>query len=389
MLTRAVIRQPALVSRALSTSTLLAASQSGSSPRGPPRHGTSLPLRSGAPPHLLTLASLSVPQLSALLTSASTFKQLYKSGSHRSIRQTLGGRTVALLFSKRSTRTRISAESGTALLGGHAMFLGSNDVQLGVNESLKDSAIVMSSMVDGIFARVDKHEEVETLAKHSTVPIINALCDLYHPLQILADLLTLSETYSPPPSPLQLSTDRRAQSNLYNHLSRADPLAALNGLKVAWVGDTNNITNELMVTLPRLGVKMGVAAPKGYDKVDERVWARVTEAGTEGMITLTNDPAEALQDADVVVTDTWISMGQEEEKAARLAAFSGFQVTSALVDPHAKPDWKFMHCLPRKPQEVDDEVFYGPRSLVFPEAENRKWTAMAVFDMLIGQGRLP
>jgi len=259
---------------------------------------------------------------------------------------------------------------------------------MGVNESLEDTARVVGSMVDGIMARVNRHEEVATLAKYSPVPVINALCDLYHPTQILADLLTLHEAYSPPSTITELP-QHKAHSTLQARIDdTVDPLASLQGKKVAWVGDTNNIINEMMVTLPRLGMEVSVASPKGYDQVDERVWNRVVEAGTEGKIHRTNSPEEALKDADIVVTDTWISMGQETEKAERLKAFAGYQLTNSLINPHAKKDWKFMHCLPRKQEEVDDEVFYGPRSLVFPEAENRKWTTIACFDMLFGRWRI-
>ncbi|NXD32600.1 OTC protein, partial [Spelaeornis formosus] len=264
----------------------------------------------------------------------------------------LYGQTIALIFNKRSTRTRVASETATKLLGGHPMFLGGQDIQLGVNETLADSAKVISSMADGFMARVGAHEEIEELAQHSRVPVVNALSDLYHPTQILADLLTLFEHYS----------------------------GYLKGKKIAWVGDTNNISNELLVTLPRFGAEFAIASPKGYDKVDPRVWAKVEEAQTQSLVTLTNSPAEALKDADVVVTDTWISMGQEEEKAARLKAFSGYQITNEMVnEAGAKDSWVFLHCLPRKQEEVNDEVFYGDRSLVFPEAENRKWTILSVF----------
>ncbi|OCF41389.1 ornithine carbamoyltransferase [Kwoniella heveanensis CBS 569] len=322
--------------------------------------------RTTPPPHLLTLADLSTGQITTLLQNAMAMKHVFKTIHPKALIGSLDRRTIALLFSKRSTRTRVASETSVEALGGHPMFLGKDDIQLGVNETLEDTARVVGSMVDGIMARVGGHHEIETLAKHSPVPIVNALSDLYHPTQILADLLTLIETYAPvPPPPSQQERDPNS----------------LNGKKVAWIGDTNNITNELLVTLPRFGMDFRLAAPEGYNKVDPRVWARVTEAGTENLVKLTTKPAEALTDADIVVTDTWISMGQEQEKAERLQAFKGYQITNKMVtDAGANADWKFLHCLPRKQEEVDDEVFYGPRSLVFPEAENRKWTIMACFE---------
>ncbi|WWC86105.1 uncharacterized protein L201_000976 [Kwoniella dendrophila CBS 6074] len=336
----------------------------------------------GKPPHLITLADLSPNQIRTLIQNALAMKYIYKNVSPRALISTLDRRTIGLLFSKRSTRTRVASESSIQALGGHPMFLGKDDIQLGVNETLQDSAIVIGSMTDGIMARVGPHSDIETLAKYSPVPIINALSDLYHPTQILADIMALHEHYSPKPEPPQPAEGEGSHTSILKYFqSSIDPLESLKGKKVAWVGDSNNISNELLVTLPRLGMEFSLAAPKGYDKVDERVWKRVTEAGTESLVKLTNSPSEALENADVVVTDTWISMGQEEEKVQRLKAFEGYQITNKMVtEAKAKENWKFMHCLPRKQEEVDDEVFYGPRSLVFPEAENRKWTIMACFE---------
>jgi ornithine carbamoyltransferase len=252
----------------------------------------------------------------------------------------------------------VASESATALLGGHPLFLGSNDIQLGVNETLYDTSRVVSSMVDGIFARVGPHSDIETLSANSAVPVINALSDLYHPTQILADLLTLIETYSNP--------------------FVAPSLSSLSGLKIAWIGDSNNILNDMLLSFPRLNIDLSIATPKGYG-LDQSVLdlsATCTKAeGGKGKISHTHDPLEAVSDADVVVTDTWcaavgpadlrgpvtparrISMGQEEEYDRRIRDFSGFQITSEMMKRGgAKPDWKFMHCLPRKQQEVDDEV---------------------------------
>lgn len=334
------------------------------------------------PPHLLTLADYSAEEIASLVQAALAFKLVAKKWGPALLPKTLQDRTVALMFSKRSTRTRVASETSVALLGGHAMFLGSQDIQLGVNESLRDTATVVGSMVDGIMARVKGHDEVETLAKYSPVPVVNALSDLYHPTQILADLLTLVEMYHPDLSTLTENTDsaRNVFGLVSSRTRQIDIPALLKGKKFAYVGDTNNMSNEFIVSLPRMGLQVAVASPEGYNKVDPVVWKRVTDAGMEKNIQLTTDPKVALKDADLVVTDTWISMGQEEETAKRLQAFKGYQLTNELIESSgAKKDWKFMHCLPRHKDEVDDEVFYGPRSVVFPEAENRKWTILAVF----------
>ncbi|BGP56026.1 hypothetical protein JCM8202_005170 [Rhodotorula sphaerocarpa] len=342
------------------------------------------------PPHLLTLADLTVPQIQSLINSAFAFKKHYKSiavpeagriagaqvetgdaaSSAAAKGKPLTDKTVALMFSKRSTRTRISSETAISMLGGHPMFLGSSDIQLGVNESLYDTSRVVSSMVDGIFARVGHHSEVETLAKHSSVPVINALSHLYHPCQILADLQTLLEFRQP------FTSD----------------LASLEGLTIAWVGDSNNILNEMMVTYPRMGVNLQIATPKGYDlepEVVERANEGIKQEGGKGKIIYTNDPAEAVKNANVITTDTWISMGQEEESAKRMKDFAGYQVTNELLSRGgAAKDALFMHCLPRHNEEVDDQVFYGDQSVVFQEAENRKWTALAVFDAFVGKWKV-
>lgn len=341
------------------------------------------------PPHLLTLADLSPAQIESLLKSAIELKQACRAsslalpasqrkqlGGDSPVEQSLKGKSVAIIFSKRSTRTRVASETSVATLGGHPLFLSPADIQLGVNESLYDTAKVVSSMVDGIMARVGSHDEVELLAKNSSVPVVNALSARYHPTQILADLQTMLEV-------LPTSSSSSVSSNL----------ASLAGLKVAWVGDSNNILNDMLVAYPRLGINLAVATPKGkaYER-DELVWGTMqdglaqlaknpTRGISSGHVSWTNDPLEAVKDADVIVTDTWISMGDEAQKEQRLRDFAGFQVTEELARKGgAKPDWKFMHCLPRKSDEVDDQVFYSDRSVVFPEAENRKWTIMAIFE---------
>lgn len=228
----------------------------------------------------------------------------------------------------------------------------------------------------------------QLLAKESDVPVLNALSARYHPTQILADLQTMIED---PLLSVKMASTKSA-SGSFSSASELGILSPLQGLKVAWVGDSNNILADMLVAYPRLGIHLAVAAPKGYER-DEVVWGtmqdglKASTAWSKGDVTWTNDPREAVKDADVVVTDTWISMGDEASKEQRLRDFAGFQVTEALCKG-AKPDWKFMHCLPRKSNEVDDEVFYGPRSIVFPEGENRRWTIQALVDRMIGRWAL-
>jgi ornithine carbamoyltransferase len=332
------------------------------------------------------MADLTGPQILRLVNHAHYLKQVSlpwlspqsqgkKNARLRMPSQSLFNQTIALIFSKRSTRTRISAETAAVLLGGRALFLGREDIQLGVNESPRDTARVIGGMCQGIFARVGGHEEIEELANHSPVPVLNALSSLWHPTQILADILTLHEhahlfeaTPNSPSAPNK-------------------PLATLRPLTVAYIGDSANVLHDMLVTYPRLGHKLRVASPpQPAYQCPKPVWDRVTELGCDKDIWWGSDPREAVNGADVVVTDTWISMGQEAEKEQRLKDFAGYQVTEALCrEGGANPNWKFLHCLPRKHHEVDDEVFYGSRSLVFPEADNRKWTIMAVFDLLFGK----
>lgn len=243
------------------------------------------------------------------------------------------------------------------------MFLGKDDIQLGVNESLYDTSVVISSMVSGIVARVGPHADIANLAKDSSVPVINALCDTYHPMQIIADFATLTQTFS--------TTAEK-----------------LKGLKIAWVGDANNVLYDMCIGARKLGIDMAVATPKGYgipDKIKEEI-----DAAGQGTLFETNSPEAAVKGANVIVTDTWVSMGQEEEKAKRLVAFEGYQVTEELARRGgAAEDWRFMHCLPRHPEEVNDEVFYGKRSLVFPEAQNRLWSAIATLEgFVVNKGEI-
>jgi len=302
--------------------------------------------------------------------NASGYKQAIKSGTvPQRLNGTLSGKTVAMLFNKRSTRTRVSTEGAVAQLGGNPMFLGKDDIQLGVNETPHDTAVVISSMVSAIVARVSKHSDVADLAKHSTVPVINALCDCFHPLQIIADFVTLAEAFP--------ATSSRP----------GVPSLGLEGRKLAWVGDANNVLFDLAIAAAKTGVDLSVATPRGYEipsSMLQIIEQARQSAPSSSVLTQTDVPEEAVKDADVIVTDTWVSMGQEEEAKKRLRAFQGFQVTPQLAHRGgAKSNWKFMHCLPRHPEEVSDEVFYSNRSLVFPEAENRLWSAISVLEAFV------
>lgn len=257
------------------------------------------------------------------------------------------------------------------------MFLGKEDIQLGVNESLYDTAVVISSMVSAWFARVGPHSDVADLAKSSTVPIINALSDAYHPLQSIASFLTMFEA---------MQSSRTAERSV-------TPSLGLEGLKVAWIGDANNVLYDIAIGAGKLGVDLAVATPKGYE-ISSQMREIIQQAGTDskiqGKLTETNVPEEAVKDADILVTDTWISMGQESVLEKKFKAFSGFQVTTALAERGgAKPGWKFTHCMPRHQEEVSDDLFYSPRSLVFKEAENRLWAAIAVLEaFVVNKGKI-
>jgi ornithine carbamoyltransferase len=320
-----------------------------------------------APRSFISLKDLSATEITNILDLSSQLKTQYRPmknsvpGELSSMPpRPLEGKSMAMIFQKRSTRTRVSTETGFSMLGGHPLFLGSEDIQLGTNESLLDTARVLSRFNSILLARVYAHSDIEELARESSVPVINALSDMYHPLQILADLMTLRE-----------------------HLGND-----LKGLKVAWVGDGNNITHSLMVALPKLGIDLRVATPTGYEPVREVVDLSLKFAQESGsQLDFTTDPLHAVDGADVVVTDTWVSMGQEDEYNKRMTDFAGYQVTRNMMS-NAAPNWKFLHCLPRKPQEVDDDVFYDEeRSLVWDEAENRMWTVMAVALDLLGGGK--
>ncbi|MER3450762.1 MAG: ornithine carbamoyltransferase [Thermus sp.] len=290
---------------------------------------------------LLNFQGLTREEVFALLGEARRMKE----ENYRGLE--LSGRVIALLFEKPSLRTRTTLEVAAVHLGGHAVYLDQKQVGLGEREPVRDVAKNLERWVDGIAARVYRHETVEELARHARVPVVNALSDRAHPLQALADLLTLWEAFG-----------------------------TLEGLEVAYIGDGNNVLNSLLEVAPLVGLKVRVATPKGYEP--EKVLLSWSGA------VFTHDPAEAVQGAHALYTDVWTSMGQEAERAKRLRDFQGFQVTPELLNL-LRPQGIFLHCLPAHyGEEVVEEVVHGPRSRVFDQAENRLHTAKAVLLHLLG-----
>ena len=303
--------------------------------------------------HLLSLHDLTVGEVHDILKLAEKLKKEVKEGIPHPL---LKGKTLGMIFSKSSTRTRVSFEVGMVQLGGYPLFLSSNDIQLGRGESIYDTAQVLSRYIDGIMIRTFKQSDVEDLAKYGTIPIINGLTDLEHPCQILADLLTV-----------------------YEHKG------SLKGLKMAYVGDGNNIAHSLLHGCAKVGMDVAIAAPAAYSCDAAKIAEAKEDAKETGSrILLTEDPVEAVKDADVVYTDTWVSMGQEAEKAERLKVFLPYQVNSQLMS-YAKSDAIFLHCLPAyRGYEVTEEIIDGPQSAVFDEAENRLHAQKAVMAMVMG-----
>lgn len=308
--------------------------------------------------HLVSIKDLTDDEFIALVKRAKYFKKVFKNNNSTEFQKNhlkLLGRTVALIFSKRSTRTRISTEGAATFFGAQPMFLGKDDIQLGVNESFYDTTKVVSSMVSCVFARVNKHEDIQNLCKHSSVPIINSLCDTYHPLQAICDMLTIKEKLD------------------YEN----------NKLKIAWVGDANNVINDMAIAALKLGMDVSIATPIGIEMNKTIVDAASEIAQRNGSsIEYTHDPKQAAKGANVLVTDTFVSMGEEFAKEAKLKQFAGFQIDSELAKL-ADPNFIFMHCLPRHHEEVTDDVFYGDHSIVFDEAENRLYAAMAAIDIFV------
>ena len=297
------------------------------------------------PRHFLTLPDLTPAELKRLFARAMEMKAMLKRGERHT---PLAGKTMAMIFEKSSTRTRVSFETGMAQLGGASVFLSPRDTHLDRGEPVEDTARVLSRMVDIIVIRANSHAMVERFAVHSQVPVINALTDLDHPCQLLADIQTWIE-------------------------KRGD----IAGRKAAWIGDGNNVCHSWIGAARQFKFQLDIATPKGYEPKAEIV------AASGDRVTLHHDPKQAARGADIVVTDTWASMGQEHEKAERMKAFSGFMVDSALMKL-ARRDAIFMHCLPAyRGMEVAAEVIDGPQSVVWDEAENRLHAQKALLEFLL------
>ncbi len=302
--------------------------------------------------HLLGLQSYSSDEIFQILSLA---LQLKEQRRNRIAHPLLKGKTLAMIFTKSSTRTRVSFEVGMYQLGGSALFLSSDDIQLGRGETMEDTAKVLSRYVDGIMIRTYRQRDVEDLAKYGTVPVINALTDLLHPCQILADLMTIYEKKS-----------------------------TLQGLKLAFIGDGNNVAHSLLIGCSKVGMDISVGCPAGYEPKSEIVETAKKNAFIAGSsVQITHSPQEAIANANAVYTDVWSSMGKEAESSERIKSFSPYQVNSALF-ALAKPDAVFLHCLPaHRGEEVTTEIIDGPHSIVFDEAENRLHTHKAIMALLM------
>ncbi len=302
--------------------------------------------------NFLTLLDYSSEQINELLDFSILLKKYQKEGVPHTF---LAGKTLAMIFEKSSTRTRVSFEVGMTQLGGSALFLSSKDSQLGRGEPISDTAQVLSRYVDGIMIRTHGHEIIEELAKHSTVPVVNALTDEFHPCQALADIMTIYEVKG-----------------------------TFKDVKTVYVGDGNNVAHSLLIACAKVGMDVAIATPKGYEPkqwIVNEIEAICQENGAT--FQLTNDPVEAVNGADVLYTDVWTSMGYEEETVHRLEVFKPFQVNKTLVQ-YAKDDYMFLHCLPaHREEEVTADIIDGPHSYIFDQAENRLHVQKAILAALM------
>lgn len=295
--------------------------------------------------HFIDFDNLSFEVLQDIIDCAIALK---KQHNESAINNSLKNKTLAMIFDKSSTRTRVSFEAGMAQLGGHALFLSNNDIQLGRGEPITDSAIVISSMVDAVILRISSHEDIIEFSKHSNKPVINALSDLSHPCQILADLMTYQEQKG-----------------------------SINGKKVAWIGDGNNVCQTYMQAAEIFGFELNIACPNGYEPNQSFV------ESYQNNINYCSNPMDACKDVDLVVTDVWTSMGKESEQKQRESAFKGYQVDQNMMSV-SNSDALFMHCLPaHRGEEVSKDVIDGKQSVVWHEAENRLHTQKALLLHLI------
>ncbi len=304
---------------------------------------------------LVTLADVTAEQFDAVLAAATALKGLHK--DRNQILRWVTPRTLGMIFEKPSLRTRVSFEAGMVHLGGHAIYLAPGDIGLGTREPVADVALALSRWVDIISARVFRHETVEELAKYATVPVINALSDREHPVQAFADLLTLEEQ----------------KGDLGNNL------------KIAYIGDGNNVLHALLLACAKMGVNLSAACPPGYAPDPEYVrLAQEAALETGAKIAILEEPADAAADADALYTDVWTSMGQEEERAERLSVFGPYRIDAALLSA-AKPDAIVLHCLPAHPgEEISQEVFEKHRTVIMDQAENRMHTQKALIALMLG-----
>ncbi|MCG6982624.1 MAG: ornithine carbamoyltransferase [Deltaproteobacteria bacterium] len=298
----------------------------------------------------LTILDLRSEEVDALLRRASTLKEDFKEGN---LKPTLEGKTLGLIFDKPSTRTRVSFEVAMYQLGGRAIFMSSQQTQLSRDEPLRDTALVLSRYIDGLVVRTYEDADLQELARHAQIPVINGLTDLYHPCQVMGDILTIRE-------------------------KKGD----LKNLQIAWVGDGNNVAHSWINAAARLPFRLTLACPPGFEPKKEILETAKRLAGER--ILCGNDPLEAVRNADVVNTDVWTSMGQDEERRMRLTAFKDYQINGDLLRK-AKPDAIVLHCLPaHRGEEITDEVMNGPNSAIFDQAENRMHLQRALLDWLLG-----
>jgi ornithine carbamoyltransferase len=301
----------------------------------------------------LSINDLTLEEMYQIFDLSRTLKEKLYTGEEHHL---LKGKTLGMIFAKPSTRTRISFEVGIYQLGGIGMYFGPNDLQLNRGETISDTAKVLSRYLDGIMIRTFKHEDVEGLAKYGSIPVINGLTDLLHPCQVMTDLFTILEK-------------RRK----------------LQGLKLAYIGDGNNMAHSLLNGCSKVGMDIACASPKGYEPQGWIVEnAKKNAAYMGSKVVITNDPVEACKDADIIYTDVWASMGQEKEAQERNQRFTGFQVNNKLIS-NAKGDYLFMHCLPaHREEEVTNEVVDSANSIVFDEAENRLHVQKAIMALVMG-----
>lgn len=301
--------------------------------------------------NFLSIIDIDEYELESIVADAVHLKRLKSAGTAHEF---LKGKSLGMIFEKASTRTRVSFEVGMSDLGGHALFLNPQDMQLGRGEEIRDTARVLARYVDAVMIRAYEHATIEELARYSTVPVINGLSDQLHPCQVLADIMTLSERFGD-----------------------------LHDLKLAWIGDGNNVCNSWILSSTLTGMEIVVASPPGYRPKDLIV-DQTRAAG--GRVSVVTDPEEAVRDADVLYTDIWVSMGDEQERAERLRALKGYTIDSRLLR-RAPPDALVMHCLPaHRGEEITDEVMEGPQSIVWDQAENRLHAQKALLLRLITGG---